>query len=67
MKKKLILSSAIVAVSILSACAQQEEPPVMVKPEPVYDKYGNAVHSSNVPEHCHTGHHEGDECYGIQN
>lgn len=43
MKKKLILSSAIVAISILSACAQQEEPAPVVMPEPVYDKYGNEI------------------------
>ncbi|WP_299843827.1 hypothetical protein [uncultured Roseovarius sp.] len=30
--------------AFLTACAQQEEPePVMVEPEPVYDKYGNPV------------------------
>ncbi|MDQ2088649.1 hypothetical protein [Marimonas arenosa] len=33
----------LVGVSILASCGQQDEPVVMVEPEPVYDKYGNQV------------------------
>ncbi len=35
--------TVIVLGVFLTACAQQEEPEVMVEPEPVYDKYGNPV------------------------
>ena len=34
---------SILAVPFLTACAQQDEPEVMVQPEPTYDKYGNVV------------------------
>ncbi len=44
MKKMSILAATLVALAGLSACAQQEEEPVMVvEPEPTYDKYGNVV------------------------
>jgi len=40
---KLLKITAVIAMSVfVTACAQQEEPP-MVHPEPTYDKYGNPV------------------------
>ena len=33
----------LVTASFLAACGQQDEPVVMVDPEPVYDKYGNQI------------------------
>ncbi len=38
-KAALILSTA----AFLVACAQPEPEPMMVAPEPTYDKYGNVV------------------------
>jgi len=41
---KLLKLTALLAMSVfLTACAQQEEPPMVVEPEPTYDKYGNPV------------------------
>ncbi|WP_317624358.1 hypothetical protein [Rhodalgimonas zhirmunskyi] len=36
-------ATAILALTILSACAQPEPEPMPVAPEPTYDKYGNVV------------------------
>ncbi|SLN13497.1 hypothetical protein PEL8287_00528 [Roseovarius litorisediminis] len=42
--KILSLIAILMSGMVLSACAQQEEPaPMVVEPEPVYDKYGNPV------------------------
>lgn len=41
---KLIKAAAILStISFLASCGQQDEPVVMVDPEPTYDKYGNVV------------------------
>lgn len=37
------LTAALLIGLFVTACAQQEEPVVVVEPEPVYDKYGNPV------------------------
>ena len=45
--RKLVIFSLGSAL-LLSACAQQEEPPVVLA-EPVYDKYGNLVVEQTAP------------------
>lgn len=40
--------TALGMLAFLAACAQQEEPPTTVVPEPVYDKYGNVISSPEV-------------------
>ena len=41
---KLKMSAALLLSLFVAACAQQSEPePVMIEPEPVYDKYGNPM------------------------
>ena len=46
MKFKALTAFGVLAV--LTACAQQEEPPTTVVAEPVYDKYGNVISSPEV-------------------
>ena len=43
MKKTSIFAAALIAFASLSACGQQEEPVMVIEPEPVYDKYGNVA------------------------
>ena len=43
MKKTSIFAAALIAFAALSACGQQEEPVMVIEPEPVYDKYGNVA------------------------
>ncbi len=41
---KLLKITAVLMMGVfVTACAQQEEPPMVVEPEPVYDKYGNQI------------------------
>ena len=65
MKTKLSMCAAIVVAGFLSACAQQEEPPIMIKPEPVYDKYGNVVHTGYATKSECLEHHEAHHCMGL--